>query len=384
MDVISETSAPLGVANIRRIQPYVPGKTVAALAHELGCPETAMVNLGANENPLGMSPRAREAIAAYLPVATSHYPDADAVQLRSALSRHLQVDTAWITMGNGSSDLIDLAARCFLEAGRKAVISQYAFASYATAIFAAGGIATVVPAKDFGHDLDAMLHAVDAETRLVYIANPNNPTGSVHSGDDLLRFVQSVPPHVAVVLDEAYIEYMAEDRLLESLGWIAAHPNLLVLRTFSKIYGLASLRMGYAITHPSVAQLLHRVRLVFNTSTLSQVAATAALEDREFVSASREANSAGMVQLQQGLHDLGVQTLDSAGNFVLARVGDARAVAQQMLRSGVVVRSIHAYGLPEWVRITVGTRGEISRCLDSLKTALRPDEASGALHGLSL
>ena len=275
----------LSPSYVRAIAPYQPGKPISELARELGLAETDIVKLASNENPLGIGPRTRAAIERAL-AELSRYPDGNGFELKQALSRRYGVDAAQIVLGNGSNDVLELAARAFLAPGRAAVYSQHAFAVYPLAMQARGARGIEVPAKDYGHDLEAMARAVDAETRVVFIANPNNPTGTLAPPEALEAFLRRIPERVLVVLDEAYNEYLPAELRADSVSWLKRHPNLVVTRTFSKVYGLAGLRVGYALAHPSVADLMNRVRQPFNVNNIALAAATAALEDIEFVARS--------------------------------------------------------------------------------------------------
>jgi histidinol-phosphate aminotransferase len=266
--------------------------------------------------------------------------------------------------------VLDLAARAFLAPGLAAVYSQHAFAVYPLATQAAGAACIEVPARDFAHDLGAMLKAVSPSTRLVFLANPNNPTGTLIRSADLLAFLLAVPSGVIVVLDEAYNEYLPADLKADSIGWLKRFPNLIVTRTFSKAYGLAGLRVGYAFAHAGVADLMNRVRQPFNVNSISLAAATAALDDHEFVRRGFELNQAGMQQITQGLAQLGLAYIPSFGNFVSFRINDAAAVFQRLLKRGVIVRPIASYGMPDYLRVTIGLESENERFLDSLRLSL--------------
>ncbi|MEW5769713.1 MAG: histidinol-phosphate transaminase [Pseudomonadota bacterium] len=361
-------------AHIRAIAPYQPGKPIAELAREMGLDEAQIVKLASNENPLGASPRALAAIENVL-MDLARYPDGGGFDLKAALSRHLGVAAGRIVLGNGSNDVLEMAARAFLAPGGSAVYSQYAFAVYPLAVQAAGARGIEVPARDFGHDLEAMLAAIEADTRLVFIANPNNPTGTLVDGAALADFVARVPAHVGIVLDEAYFEYLPAELRGDSLAWIDAHPNLMVTRTFSKAYGLAGLRVGYAVCHEQVVDLLNRVRQPFNVNSLAQAAAIAALDDAAFLEHGLSINREGMAQLTHGLDALGVSYIPSHGNFLACRVGDAARVNHALLERGVIVRPIAGYGMPEHLRVSVGLAEENTRFLRVLGEILRADGA---------
>lgn len=352
---------------IRAISPYVPGKPITELAREMGLPVESIVKLASNENPLGMSPKARLAVEKAL-AGIERYPDQ--FELIATLAERFGLANNQIVLGNGSNDVLDLAARAFLAPGRSAVFSQHAFAVYPLATMSAGGTCIVVPAKDYGHDLDAMRQAVRADTRVIWIANPNNPTGNFLPYDQMSRFLEGVPSDVAVVLDEAYNEYLPPSDRVDTLGWIRDFPNLIVTRTFSKIYGLAGLRIGFAAAAPEIADLLNRVRQPFNVNNLALVAARAALDDHTFIAESFELNRRGMELLLAGLKRLGLAHIPSHGNFITFAVNDGAAVNQKLLRQGVIVRPIGGYGLPNHLRVTIGTERENLRFLEALDKAL--------------
>ena len=354
---------------IRGISPYEPGKPIGELAREMGIPESGIVKLASNENPLGMSVRAKEAATAAL-VAGERYPDGNAFDLKTALCARFGVRPEQLVIGNGSNDILELAARAFLGLGRSAVYSRHAFAVYALSTNATGATGIEVPAKDFGHDLPAMADAVRADTRIVFIANPNNPTGTFVEGPAIEAFLARIPSDVLVVLDEAYTEYLGANQRYDSLAWLTRFPNLLVSRTMSKAYGLAGLRVGYGIGHPEVADLMNRVRQPFNVSSVALAAAVAALSDEEFLERSADLNRRGMAQITEALAELSVEWIPSAGNFVAFRVGDAAGVNRALLQQGVIVRPIAAYGMPEWLRVSIGLPEENTRFVAALRQAL--------------
>jgi histidinol-phosphate aminotransferase len=356
---------------VRSIAPYIPGKPVSELAREFGLAESAIVKLASNENPRGPGPAVRAAIAA----ATddlSRYPDGNGFALKAALAARYGVGAEGIVLGNGSNDILELVTQAFLKPGDAAVYSRHAFAVYPLATQARGAHGIEVAAHDYGHDLAAMRRAITARTRIVFVANPNNPTGTWIAPESLAAFIASVPQDVLVVLDEAYNEYLEPTAVAPSPQWIDRHPNLVVSRTFSKAHGLAALRVGYGLMHPRVADMLNRVRQPFNVNALAQVAAVAALGDVAYVEESRAINRAGIAALEAGLRALGLSWVPSHANFLLVRVGDAGRVYQQLLRRGVIVRPVANYGLPEWLRVTVGLPAENQRFLAALGAALAP------------
>lgn len=357
---------------VRAIAPYQPGKPISELAREHSLDADAIIKLASNENPLGMPAAARDAIARLLakPAEIALYPDGNGFELKSALSKKFNVPADWLTLGSGSNDILELAAATVLAPGTSAVYAQHSFAVYALATQARGARAIVVPARDYGHDLDAMLGAIAPDTRTVFIANPNNPTGTFVRHEEVAAFLARVPPDVLIVLDEAYNEYLTPELRFDSTAWVRQYPNLLVSRTFSKAYGLAGLRVGYGIAQPQLTDLLNRVRQPFNVNTLAQVAATAALGDTAFVEESYQLNRRGMAQITAGFERLGLTYVPSFGNFVMVKVGAAAAVYEALLKRGVIVRPIAGYGLPEWLRVTIGLPTENERFLEALANAL--------------
>ena len=356
---------------VRSLGRYVPGKPIGELAREFGLDERDIVKLASNENPRGPSPAVRAAIAA----ATddlSRYPDGNGFDLKAALSRRYGVDMGAIVLGNGSNDVLELVALAFLGPGRSAVYSQHCFAVYPLATQARGARGIAVPAKDYGHDLDRMLTAIDDETYVVWVANPNNPTGTMLRPEALEAFLKRVPERVIVVIDEAYNEYLTPELKPETVKWLKRHPNLVVTRTFSKAYGLAGLRVGYALAHPSVADIMNRVRQPFNVNSIALSAATAALDDMEFVARSFAENLQGLRQVEEGATQLGLEWIPSYGNFITVRVGKANEIFRRLLKRGVIVRPVGGgYQLPEHLRITIGTARENERLLSALAASLK-------------
>ncbi len=354
---------------IRAIAPYQPGKPIPELAREMGLDEAGIIKLASNENPLGVSPLAQRAIERTL-AELARYPDGNGFDLKQALAKHYGVAPERIVLGNGSNDVLELAARAFLTPGLEAIYSRHAFAVYPLVVQAIGARGVEVPARDFGHDLPAMRRAITQKTRMVFIANPNNPTGTLVPAAELEAFISALPGEVVVVLDEAYNEYLPEQARYDSIVWLGRFPNLIVTRTFSKVYGLAGLRVGYAFAHAGVADLMNRVRQPFNVNSLALAAAAAALEDGEFVRRSREINRAGMEQITGVLRRLGIEFIPSFGNFVSFRAGDAAAAFRKLLKMGVIVRPIASYGMPEHLRVTIGLETENARFLAALEQAL--------------
>jgi histidinol-phosphate aminotransferase len=354
---------------IRAIAPYQPGKPISELAREMGLDERKIVKLASNENPLGVSPKAKAAIKKGL-AELGRYPDGNAFELKAALSRRHGVPQECIVVGNGSNDLLEMAAGAFLAPGRAAVYSQHAFAVYPLATQARGATGIVVPAKNYAHDLAAMLAAITPETRVVFIANPNNPTGTFATGEEIGNFLARVRRDVAVVVDEAYTDYLPPNLRYDSVALLKKYPNFILTRTFSKVYGLAGLRVGFGLMHPDVAELLNRVRQPFNVNSLALAAAAAALEDRKFVAKSTKMNRSGLARLERALKTLGLETIPSCANFVTFRVSRARTVYDKLLRQGVIVRPLAGYDMPDHLRVTVGTPKENEKFLKALRTAL--------------
>jgi histidinol-phosphate aminotransferase len=358
----------IAAAGIANLKPYVPGKPISELERELGI--TDSVKLASNENPLGCSERVKAAIRDELAEA-ARYPDGGGFALRTALAKKHGVDANCITLGNGSNDVLDMIARVFLAPGYESLFSQYAFAVYPISSQAVGATLNIAPADNYGHDLDEMLNRVGDKTRVVWVANPNNPTGTWAGADELENFVAAIPSNVIVVVDEAYVEYVDEPDYPDASQWLSKYPNLIVTRTFSKAYGLASLRIGYGLSHPDVADLLNRVRQPFNVNSMALAGALAALEDQEFIEEAVRVNREGMVQLTGGFEELGLEFIPSVGNFITVDMGrPAAEIDQALLREGVITRPVANYGLPNHLRISIGTRDENARFLDALKRVL--------------
>ncbi len=350
-----------------RISPYEPGKPLSELEREFGIRDA--IKLASNENPWGCSPAALAAMAGE--TAYNRYPDGSGHALRHGLAAHLGVDASRITLGNGSNEVIDLVARAFLGPGRRALVGEYCFVAYVLSTLASGGELDVAPARDYGQDPDALLQAMGADTRVLFIANPNNPTGTWLGRADLERLLDGVPEDVVVVLDQAYAEYFDTPDYVDGIELLARHPNLVVTRTFSKIHGLAALRVGYAVSDPAIADVLNRVRMPFNVTSVAQAAALGALSDADFVRDVRQRNAAGLARLRAGFADLGLDFIDGHGNFVTVDCGrPAAPVYDALLRLGVIVRPIGGYGLPNHLRVSVGTEAEIDRALMALRQVL--------------
>ena len=358
----------LAPENVRAIAPYVPGKAISETAREIGIPEEKILKMASNENPLGPSPKAVEAIRRILDQ-LHLYPEAT-FDLKAVLARKLGIGAERFVLGNGSNDVLELVARAFLRPSDSVIYSQHGFLVYPLVTQAIGAKAIEVPARDFGTDLAAVERAIRADTKLVFVANPNNPTGTFVPWEEMKAFLRRVPGNVIVVLDEAYGEYLPDDLRSPTIGWLGEFPNLVVARTLSKAYGLAGLRVGFGACHAEVAELMNRVRQPFNVNQLALVAATAALEDAAFIARSRDVNAKGLAQLRAGFGRLGLEYIPSYGNFITVRVGDAKSVYMALLREGVIVRPIAGYGMPEHLRVTVGLPEQNQRFLDALARAL--------------
>jgi len=364
----------LAAPGVRKLAPYVPGKPPEQLERELGIKDS--IKLASNENPLGPGPGARAALAAAL-ASVGMYPDGSGHELRSRLAAKHGVGFDQVTLGNGSNDVLVLLAETFLTPELDAVYSQYAFAVYAIAVQQTGARASVAPARPpdhrmpLGHDPAAILAAIGPRTRLLFLANPNNPTGTWLDGQELDALLRAVPSEIIVVLDEAYHEYSEGMGVPDGTKWLAQHPNLVVTRTFSKAYGLAGLRVGYSLSHADLANLLNRVRQPFNVSVPGLAAAAAALDDREHLEATLALNRQGLTRLRDGLMALGLKVLPSAANFVLCNLGrPAAAINEALLRQGVIVRPLANYGLNNHLRITTGTEAQNERVIAAMAAAL--------------
>jgi len=360
----------LAVKGVHRLQPYVPGKPIAELEREYGV--SNIIKLASNENPLGCSPAA---IAACNMTADelALYPDGNGFQLKQALANKHGVDINSITLGNGSNDILEFVARVFLSPGYNAVFSEHAFAVYPLVSMAVGAELNIAAANNadhdmpYGHDLEGLLACVNAKTRVVFIANPNNPTGTWLGSDELEAFIAAVSDDVIIVLDEAYIEYVTKADYPDSVPWLQKYPNLVITRTFSKAYGLAGLRVGYSISHPAIADLLNRVRQPFNTNSMAQAAALAALSDSAHIENSVTSNTAGLKQLFAAFKKMGIDYIPSVANFISFKTelsGDL--VYDSLLRKAIIIRPISNYGLPDYLRVTVGSFDQNEAFLNAL------------------
>jgi histidinol-phosphate aminotransferase len=348
---------------------YQPGRPIEEVAREVGLAAAEIIKLASNENPLGPSPRALAAMRDA--VAQVHlYPDGNAFYLKNRLAERLRLTPQNLILGNGSNEIIEFIGHALVGPGSEVVVSQYCFAVYPIVTHLFGGKLVTVPAQKFGHDLRAMLAAVTPRTRVVFVANPNNPTGTLAEREQLLRFIEALPSHVLLALDEAYLEFLEQPLDLLPLIRSESKPNLLLMRTFSKIHGLAGLRLGYGIGVPRAVAALEKIRQPFNINCVAQAGALAALADDEHVAKTRANNFAGLRGYEQAFAEMGLEYVPSAANFILVRVGDGQRVFGRLQQLGVIVRPMAGYQLPEWVRISVGTSKENARCLAALRRVL--------------
>jgi histidinol-phosphate aminotransferase len=344
---------------------YQPGRPIEEVARELGLPPDEVIKLASNENPLGPSPAALAAMQEA--IKQLHlYPDGNAFHLKRRLAQKLELEPAHLILGNGSNEIIEFAGHAFMEPGAEIVVSQYCFAIYPIVTLLFGAKPVVVPARNYGHDLPAMLAAITPKTRVVFVANPNNPTGTLAPREDVLRLVNEVPERVLLVMDEAYLEFLDDPVDLLPLIRAGARRNLLLMRTFSKIYGLAGLRLGYGIGHPELIAALEKIRQPFNINSIAQAGALAALDDVEHMRRTRLNNAVGLKYFEDGFRKLHLEFVPSSANFLLVRVGDGARIFNELQKRGVIVRPMGGYQLPEWIRISVGTPEENSRCLAAL------------------
>ena len=370
-------TSKLGLKHIQAIAPYVGGRPISEVAREYGLDESKIVKLASNENPLGMPKSAQDAMLAAA-ADLGRYPDSNGFELKKVLSASLDVPADWITLGNGSNDILELAARAVAQLGDDIIFSRHAFAVYPLASQAVGARAIeVAPTASYGHDLPAMLKAVQSsgdKAKLVFVANPNNPTGSYLQPAEIESFLQAVPANVVVVLDEAYNEYLAPEQRYDAIAWVKRFPNMILSRSFSKAYGLAGLRIGYGVAQPALTDLLNRIRQPFNVNSLAQAAAIAAFQDSAFLQQGYEVNRAGYLQLTQAFTEMGLTYLPSAGNFVLVKVGEddeaGVRVNLALLKCGIIVRPVGNYGLPKWLRISIGLPEENAAFINAFREIL--------------
>jgi len=358
---------------LKNLPTYQPGRPIEEVARELNLPADSIIKVASNENPFGPSPLALAAMQKAV-VDVNLYPDGNAFYLKQKLAAKLGMEPGHLILGNGSNEIIEFAAHALLEDagnGQNVVVSQYCFAIYPIVSKMFGAEVVTVPARHHGHDLPAMLRAITPRTSIVFVANPNNPTGTLAPREEVVQFVNEVPDDVLLVMDEAYIEFLNDAVDLVPLVRLGTRKNLILMRTFSKIYGLAGVRIGYGIGSPELISAFEKVRQPFNINSVAQAAAVAALDDDEHVRRTRANNFAGLDFFERALREMRVEFIPSHANFVLARVGDGQKVFDAMQRQGVIVRPMGGYQLPEWIRISVGTPEENERCLGALTAALK-------------
>jgi len=355
--------------SLNDIPVYQPGRPIEEVARELGLPAASIIKLASNENPLGPSPKALEAMQRVI-TQLNLYPDGNAFYLKQALAKKLGVQTANLILGNGSNEIIEFIGHAYMGPGVDVVVSQYCFAVYPLVTKLFGANLVTVPAQKYGHDLPAMLKAITPNTRVVFVANPNNPTGTLASKNDLRRFVDAIPANVLLALDEAYIEFL--DNPTDFVAEIrdGKRQNVVVMRTFSKIFGLAGLRLGYAIAHPDLISAFEKIRQPFNINAIAQAGALAALADDEHMRRTRDNNSAGLRFFEKACRELNLEVIPSSANFLLVKAGEGQRVFEALQREGVITRPMGGYQLAEWIRISVGTPAENERCLAALKKVL--------------
>lgn len=355
--------------NLEGLPVYQPGRPIEEVAREMGLPAKEIIKLASNENPLGPSPAALAAMRQAL--AQLHlYPDGNAFYLKQKLAAKLGVEPNNLILGNGSNEIIEFVGHALMAPGVDVIVSQYCFAVYPIVTHLFGANLITVPARDYGHDLPAMLAAVTPNTRVLFVANPNNPTGTLAPRADVVRLINELPKHVLLVMDEAYIEFLEEPVDLLPLVRAGDAPNLLLMRTFSKIFGLAGLRLGYGIAQPELIAALEKIRQPFNINSLVQAGALAALDDSEHMSRTRANNALGLEFFQTAFRQMGLPFVPSAANFVLVHVGDGQRVFLELQKQGIITRPMGGYRLPEWIRISIGTPAENARCLAALKNVL--------------
>lgn len=366
----------LATQGVQSLQPYQAGKPLDELKREYGITEA--IKLASNENPLGPSPKVLKALQNDLNE-LSRYPDGNAFALKKALANKHGIEINQIIIGNGSNDILEILTRAFVTPAHEVIFSQHAFAVYPIVTQAVGAKAVIVPAKDWGHDLDGMLKVVTDKSRLIFIANPNNPTGTSLSKNEINQFLSKLPKSVLVVLDEAYFDYANDEQLgatdyPNGINWIKEYSNVIVTRTFSKAYGLAGLRIGYSVSHPDVANILNRVRQPFNVNSMALRAAEVALSDAEYLQAGINLNASGMQHLVKAFDTMALEYIPSVGNFICVKVGEnAMKVYDQLLCEGVIVRPIANYEMPEFLRVTIGTKAENDRFIKALKKVLNKE-----------
>jgi histidinol-phosphate aminotransferase len=371
----TKKTSQFGLEQVKNIAPYVGGRPISEVARQFGLVEDQIVKLASNENPLGVPESAKAAMMAVMHD-LGRYPDSNGFELKQVLAKKNQVPDNWITLGNGSNDILELATRSVAQMGSEIIFSKHAFAVYPLATQAVGAKAIVIDPtpEDLGHDLAAMLAAITENTKLIFVANPNNPTGSFISGQKIEQFLSQVPSHIVVVLDEAYNEYLKPEQQYDAIEMVRKYPNLIVSRSFSKAYGLAGLRLGYAVSQEELTDLMNRIRQPFNVNSLAQAAAIAAFQDTEFLERGAKLNQEGYQQLTHAFEQMHLHYLPSAGNFILVQVGDddqaGTRVNLELLKQGVIVRPVDNYGLPKFLRVSIGLPQENAAFLVALQKAL--------------
>jgi histidinol-phosphate aminotransferase len=360
---------PLNPA-LKNLPVYQPGRPIEEVAREVGLPAAEIIKLASNENPLGPSPVALAAIEKALKQ-THLYPDGNGFYLKQRLAEKLGLDPGNVILGNGSNDIIEFVAHALLDRDSEVVVSQFCFAVYPIVTHLFGAKLVTVPAKKYGHDLPAMIQAVTPRTKILFVANPNNPTGTLAEREHIVRIINEIPPHVLLVMDEAYIEFVTDPVSLVPLVRRGDFPNLILMRTFSKIFGLAGLRIGYGIGHPDFIAALEKIRQPFNTNALAQAAALAALDDAEHIERTRANNQGGLRFYESTFKQLGLEYVPSVTNFILVKVGDGQYVFNELQKRGVIVRPMASYQLPSWIRISIGTPAENARCAAALREVVR-------------
>jgi histidinol-phosphate aminotransferase len=354
---------------LKTLPTYQPGRPIEEVARELNLPAASIIKVASNENPFGPSPLAIAAMQKALP-GLNLYPDGNAFCLKQKLAEKLGIETSNLILGNGSNEIIEFVAHALLAPGADVIVSQFCFAIYPIVAKMFGANVITVPAKDYGHDLPAMLKAITNRARIVFVANPNNPTGTLAPREEVIQFVNDVPDDVLLVMDEAYIEFLPDAVDLVPLIRLGARKNLILMRTFSKIYGLAGLRVGYGIANTELVSALEKVRQPFNINLLAQTAALAALDDDEHVRKTRSNNFGGLQFFEKSFRSLKLEFVPSSANFILVRVGDGKKIFEAMQKLGVITRPMGGYQLPEWIRISIGTPRENERSLGALKKSL--------------
>lgn len=357
--------------NLAEMPVYQPGRPIEEVAREQGLPAKEIIKLASNENPLGPSPAAVAAIQQALQ--NLHlYPDGNAFYLKSKLAERLGVENSNLILGNGSNEIIEFIGHALLHPGADVIVSQYCFAVYPIVAKLFGANLITVPARNYGHDLSAMLRAVTPNTRVMFVANPNNPTGTLAPRGEVVRLINELPPSVLLVMDEAYLEFLDDPIDLLPLVRLGFKPNLILMRTFSKIYGLAGLRLGYGIGHPEFIAALEKIRQPFNINALIQAGALAALYDIEHLRRTHHNNAQGLHYFVREFRQMNLEFIPSAANFILVKVGDGQRIFMEMQKRGIITRPMAGYNLPQWIRISVGTSAENARCMAALKEALAP------------